>query len=98
MKKTVSYIVLACLISWALLGILFLTGEKWNTSILSTAIGVLYMGGPLIAVVIVQKLIYKESIKSLGINFKLNKWWLIAYLYPLSYPFYLWESAFYYPM
>ncbi len=38
---------------------------------------------PLVAVVIVQKVIYKESVKNaLGISFRLNRWFVIAWILP----------------
>lgn len=47
------------------------------------AVGVLYMFVPMIAAIIVQKFIYKESVKNtLGISFRLNRWFIIAWLLP----------------
>ncbi len=37
---------------------------------------------PTIGTIIVQKLIYKEPLKPLGISFKINRWWLVAWLLP----------------
>jgi membrane protease YdiL (CAAX protease family) len=42
-----------------------------------------YMFIPMIVAIIVQKGIYKEALKKpLGISFKLNIWWLVAWLLP----------------
>lgn len=38
---------------------------------------------PTIATIIIQKIIYKAQLKELGISFKLNKWFLAAWLLPL---------------
>ncbi|MBM4454282.1 MAG: CPBP family intramembrane metalloprotease, partial [Chloroflexi bacterium] len=57
-------------------------GGKWvmpGTLIVSTA----YMFVPMIMAIVVQKLIYKEPLKEpLGISFKLNWWFLVAWLLP----------------
>ncbi len=45
-------------------------------------VGVLYMFMPMVSAILVQR-IYREPIKGpLGISFKLNKWWLVAWLLP----------------
>ncbi|MBM3154058.1 MAG: CPBP family intramembrane metalloprotease [Chloroflexi bacterium] len=57
-------------------------GGKWvmpGTLIISIA----YMFVPMIMAIVVQKLIYKEPLKEpLGISFKLNRWFLVAWLLP----------------
>ncbi|WP_226889034.1 CPBP family intramembrane glutamic endopeptidase [Nostoc sp. MG11] len=42
-----------------------------------------YMFIPMLIAIITQKLIYRESLKSLGLSWKLNKWFLVAWLLPL---------------
>jgi uncharacterized protein len=44
------------------------------------AFGVVYMFFPAIAVLIVQKGLYKQGIKESGISWKINKWWYVAWL------------------
>ncbi len=49
----------------------------------SLLVGTTYMFIPAVVAVVVQKLIYKEPvIKPLGISFKLNRWFLAAWLLP----------------
>jgi len=50
----------------------------------SLVIAVCYMFVPTIMTIIVQKIIYKEALKKpLGISFKLNRWFVVAWLLPL---------------
>jgi membrane protease YdiL (CAAX protease family) len=60
----------------------FAFGGRWNTSG-SLAMAVVYMFIPMVATIIVQKFIYKEPLKrTLGISFRLNRWFLVAWLLP----------------
>jgi membrane protease YdiL (CAAX protease family) len=50
--------------------------------------GVIYMFMPALCAVVVQKLIYKCSLKKpLRINFRPNRWFLVAWLLPILMPF-----------
>jgi hypothetical protein len=44
---------------------------------------ILYMFIPMIMAIVLQKFVYKDSLRILGINFKVNRWWLVAWLLPL---------------
>ncbi|UCB45747.1 MAG: CPBP family intramembrane metalloprotease [Spirochaetota bacterium] len=81
-KKTVLFVILTYSFSWLLAGLFYAFGGKWNSpSAFIMAIG--YMFIPMIAVFIVQKAVYKEAlIKPYNITFKLNVWWLVAWLLP----------------
>jgi membrane protease YdiL (CAAX protease family) len=47
-------------------------------------VGIVVMFMPMTSVILVQKVIYKDPLaKPLGISFKLNRWWLVAWLLPL---------------
>jgi membrane protease YdiL (CAAX protease family) len=59
----------------------FALGGKWNTST-SAIIGSVIMIMPALGTIIVQKFIYQEPLKPLGISFKINRWWLVAWLLP----------------
>ena len=83
MKKAVLYVILACIFSWALIAIYLLAGGQWGMSPISTVIGMIYMAGPLLAAIIVQKSMAREPLKKLGISFKPNSWWMIALLTPI---------------
>ncbi len=82
-KKIGLFIVLNFGISW-LMGIL---GIMFGIKAFSTAyfyLAVIYMFIPSISAIIVQKYIYNEEIKkNLGISFKINKWFFIAWVIPL---------------
>jgi hypothetical protein len=70
------------MLSW-LTVVLFIAlgGEWWTPS--GLIVGTVFMFMPMVSTIIVQKIIYKEPLrKPLGISFKLNKWWLVAWLLP----------------
>ena len=81
-KKAMLFVGLTFLVSWLMVLLFFAFGGKWNTPA-SIAMAVCYMFVPMIIAIIVQKLIYKEPVKEpLGISFKLNRWFLVAWLLP----------------
>lgn len=70
-------------INWLMAGMFWAFGGRWNTPS-SLILGVLYMFVPAICVVIVQKIIYRRPLKlPLAISFRLNRWFLVAWLLPL---------------
>lgn len=79
--KTKKFLSLTFFLSWSLAGIYYLLGGRLNQP---TALPVLllYMWIPAISAVIVQKFIFHEPLKDLGIHFKVNKWFMIAWLIP----------------
>jgi membrane protease YdiL (CAAX protease family) len=81
-KKVILFIGLIFFVNWSMAGLFFALGGKWGTiSALVMAAG--YMFVPMVIAIIVQKLIYKEPLREpLGISFKLNRWFLIAWLLP----------------
>jgi len=80
--KPVVFIIITFSLSYLLAAVFYLAGGKWNTPT-AMAVGVVYMFMPALSVVIVQKLIYREQvIKPLGISFKLNRWYVAAWLLP----------------
>lgn len=76
------FIAFAFALDWGLVFVYDALGGKWvmpNNIIL----GVVYMFGPLAAAIIVQKAIYKEPVVGpLGVSFRLNRWFLVAWLLP----------------
>jgi membrane protease YdiL (CAAX protease family) len=82
-KKAILFIGLSYSVSW-LMAILFFTfGGKWMTPG-SVVMAVVYMFVPTVVAIIVQKFIYKEAVKEpLGISFRLNRWFIVAWLLPL---------------
>uniref|UniRef100_A0A7C4UHP0 CPBP family intramembrane metalloprotease n=1 Tax=candidate division WOR-3 bacterium TaxID=2052148 RepID=A0A7C4UHP0_UNCW3 len=82
-RKIFIFLLLTFFLSWILALLFYLSGENWNISPLSQITGIIYMFMPLLSAIIVQRFIYKGEVKeSLGISFKFNKWFLIAYLLP----------------
>ncbi len=84
-KNILIYILISFTFSWLIALIIYLfklykTGGTPST--LATVLLVVYMFGPAIAAAIVQK-IQGKKIKDLGINFKLNSWWVIGWLTPV---------------
>ena len=81
MRGTV-FLVLAFSICWLMAGLFTLFGGRWNSPA-STAMGTLYMFGPAIAAMIMRKLVCNETEqKPLGVSFRLNRWFLVAWLLP----------------
>ena len=54
---------------------------------IATAVLVLYMFVPMTMAIIVQKFVYREPVKELGISWKLNRWFLVAWLLPAGIAF-----------
>jgi membrane protease YdiL (CAAX protease family) len=81
-KKVGLFIGVTFALSWFIAILFFALGGKWNTPT-SMIIGAMLMFMPMASAILVQKFIYKEPLKPLGISFKLNRWWLAAWLLPL---------------
>ncbi|MCK4752826.1 MAG: CPBP family intramembrane metalloprotease [Planctomycetes bacterium] len=83
LNKAALFIALTLLVSWSMAILFFAFGGKWMTNA-SFVMAVIYMFIPMLIAVIIQKVIYKEPIKQpLGISFKLNRWFVIAWLLPV---------------
>ena len=81
-RKASLFVALTFLASWLLAAVFYAVGGRLNTLsafvMLST-----YMFMPMTMAIIVQKLIYKEPLKEpLGISFRPNRWFLVAWLLP----------------
>jgi membrane protease YdiL (CAAX protease family) len=81
-KRVGLFIGIAFALSW-LIVILFLAfSGKWGTRS-AMIIATVFMFMPMTSAILVQKFIYKEPLKKpLGISFRLNRWWLVAWLLP----------------
>ena len=80
-NQTKLFLLLTFIISFSVAGIykLFFSNELGNVSF--TILGTIYMFIPTLSVVIVKKLIYGERLRrDLQISFKLNKWFVGAWL------------------
>ncbi len=81
-KKIFVFLGLTFSINWLMAILFFAFGGRWGT-IESLVMAAGYMLVPMIVAIIVQKFIYKKAlIKPLGISFKPNRWFLIAWLLP----------------
>jgi membrane protease YdiL (CAAX protease family) len=82
-SKTVPFLLITFGASWSLAVGYRLLGGQWNTPS-AVAVATVYMFTPLIATVIVQKLIAREPIrKPLAIFFRPNRWFVVAWLVPV---------------
>ncbi len=84
-KKVILFIFITFLLTWAIEISFWLSGGKWigTSGNFSLVIGLLVMMIPFFSVVIVEKVIYKANLKELGISFKVNVWWLVAWILPV---------------
>lgn len=82
LRKASIFVGLTFLINWLIGFLFFALGGKWNTPV-SFVVATVYMFIPMTVAIIVQKAIYKKPIKEpLGISFKFNRWFLVAWLLP----------------
>jgi membrane protease YdiL (CAAX protease family) len=81
-KKVVLFIALAYLLSYALVPLYFaLGGTRALPGVL--VLGIAYMFTPLVAAVVVQKLVYHAPLRGpLRIRFRPNRWFVAAWLLP----------------
>ncbi len=83
-KKIILFLIITFSITWSIEIGFWLLGGKWiPPSSLTIYLSMLIMYIPAIGAIIVEKLIYKKNLKELGISFKFNKWWIIAWIIPL---------------
>jgi len=81
-KKSLLFVGLNFFISYAFIFSYFALGGKWLSSG-TIFVAPIYMFIPTIAAIVVQKFIYKEPLKApLGISWRINRWWLVAWLLP----------------
>jgi membrane protease YdiL (CAAX protease family) len=81
-QKATIFLCLTFLANYLMVTLYLYFGGKWVMP-WSLTIGVAYMFVPMLMAIVVQKLIYKEPLKEpLGISFKLNWWFLVAWMLP----------------
>jgi membrane protease YdiL (CAAX protease family) len=83
LKRAAAFLVLCYVISYAYASILFRKGVSfYSMQTIFMLLG--YMFIPLLVVVLLQKLVYHEGVMApLGVSFRLNKWFAIAWIIPL---------------
>jgi len=83
-NKALLFIALTFLANYLMITLYLYFGGKWVTPN-SIILAIAYMFIPMIMAIIVQKVIYREPLKEpLGISFKINWWFLVAWLLPLA--------------
>jgi len=87
MKKSIQYIILTCVVSWAIAGIAILFGLRIKQTLAYTIFAAAFMCIPAICVIILQKYHKEKPFRNLNISFKLNWWFLIAGIVPFIYTF-----------
>ena len=84
MRKVGLYILVTFALSWGLFGLFILLGGRYGPP-WSAVVSLVYMFTPAAAVLIVQKLVYREGvIRELGVFSAPNWWYLAAWLAPLT--------------
>jgi len=82
MRKAAIFLGLTFLVNWSFAGLFFVLGGRWGTTI-GIAFGAAYMFVPMLVALLLQKGVYREPVKEpLGISFRLNRWFLVAWLLP----------------
>ncbi len=80
-KKVRQFLVWTFIVNWSLIGIFYLTGGEWQTTG-ATVIAIAYMFIPMIVAFTVEKFSGNSQIKKdLGISFRINKWFVIAWIF-----------------
>lgn len=81
-RKATLFTALTFLVNWSLVALFLALGGRWYTPA-GYAFGAAYMFIPMVAAVLVQKGLYRQPVrKPLGISFRLNRWFLVAWLLP----------------
>jgi membrane protease YdiL (CAAX protease family) len=82
-RKLLAFIGMTFAFSWTLAALPLALGIKsWQAEWQVVGVAIMFM--PAVSAIAVQKLVCKEPLKGpLGISFKLNRWWLVAWLLPL---------------
>jgi len=79
MKKLLTFVAVCYSISFLSAGIFYVCGGQFK-SLGGTAFSSAYMLLPLLSVVLTQLIFKEKPFSDTGISFRLNKWWLFAWL------------------
>jgi len=81
-KKAGLFVGLTFLVNWSFALLFCVLGGRWGTPV-GMAFGAAYMFVPMIVAILLQKKVCREPVKGpLGISFRLNRWFLVAWLLP----------------
>ncbi len=82
-KKILLFLGLTFTADWLMAGLFYLFGGRLNTTP-AVFMALAYMFVPMIMAVVVQRFIYHRDLKGpLGISFRVNPWWIAAWLVPV---------------
>lgn len=82
-KKTLIFIGLTFFLNYLLIALFFVFGGTWSMPG-SLVVSLFYMFIPMLVAIFVQKYLYQEPLRQpLGISFKLNRWFFVAWLFPV---------------
>lgn len=79
-NRTTLFLLLTFIISYTAAGIFYMAGGRLSNGIAYTLFGAAYMFIPMICAIIVKKFVHGEKISELLISFKLNRWFVVAWL------------------
>ena len=81
-RKAAAFIALTFLGNWSFALLFWVLGGRWGTPA-GTAFGAAYMFVPMVVAILLQRGVYHEPVKGpLGISFRLNRWFLVAWWLP----------------
>lgn len=81
-QKALRFVLLTFLFSWGLAA-LFILLNRDSPVMPYTALAVVYMFMPMLAAIILTKIKDKGSLKRLGLSFRLNRYFVLAWLFPV---------------
>jgi membrane protease YdiL (CAAX protease family) len=82
------YLLIAFAGSWSIAAAFRLFGGRLTGDVMSAVVGVPFMLVPMVAAFVAQRWVKREPVaEPLGVNLKLNRWWLVAWLSPLAITF-----------
>jgi len=87
MKKSVQFIILACVLSWAIAGIAILLGLHQAKGLVYTVFASTYMLLPAACAIILQVIHKEKPFSNLHVSIRGNKWFLVAGIVPILYSF-----------
>jgi membrane protease YdiL (CAAX protease family) len=82
-KKAWLFLLLTFSINWLTAGLYYLAGGRLSSPS-AVLVLLLYMFVPMTSAIIVQRFVARQPIRDLGISFKFNRWFIIAWLLPVG--------------
>jgi hypothetical protein len=81
-RKLLHYLLLSAAISWSMAGVIAFTPLQMDSLLGTFLLGGGYMWGPALAVLILQRLVYKQPLRPYGWQFERLRWpWLLGNLF-----------------